>query len=89
MNYGILTNSGIIAYSTQVPGSKPMEESNPACPDGYRATYEWVDVGDKFVQVYNYVPLTDEEKEEIERHKQENIEIPDSDALKILLGGEE
>lgn len=86
MMYGVKTGNSIITYTHEVPNSKPMIESEPEQRENYRSTYEWVDDGGRFIQVFSYVPLTQEEIDENERHKRD--EEPSADELiDIIIGG--
>lgn len=83
MSYGKFVTSGLLVRDTPAGGYKPIIETNPETPDGYRAISRYEDTGESIVPVWEYIELSEEEKAEIEAHG-----IDDSEALAILLGGD-
>ena len=82
MNYGRFVNAGLLVRSTPADGYKPIVETAPETPEGYRAISRYVDAGENIISVWEYIELTEEEKEEIERRG-----VDPAEALAILLGG--
>lgn len=82
MSYGRFVNAGLLVRSTPADGYKPIVETAPGTPEGYRAVSRYVDAGDTITTEWEYIELTDEEKREIEEHG-----IDDAEALAIILGG--
>ena len=83
MSYGRFVNAGLLVRSAPADGYKPIVETAPETPEGYRAVSHYEDAGETIVSVWEYIELTDEEKEEIERHG-----IEDAEAYKIIFGGD-
>lgn len=84
MSYGRFVNAGLLVRNTPEDGYKPIVETAPETPDGYRAISHYEDEGETIVSVWEYIELTDEEKQESEAHG-----IGDAEAYKIIFGGGE
>ena len=84
MSYGRFVNGGLLVRSTPTDGYKPIVETSPETPDGYRAISHYEDTGSNIVTVWEYIELTEEEKAEIEAHGIDNAE-----AFAIIFGGAE
>lgn len=82
MRYGKFVNKGILARESPAKNYKPIEETAPETPEGFRAVYRYVDAGDVIVTEWEYIELTDEEKREIEERG-----IDDAIAFDIIFGG--
>lgn len=83
MSYGRFVNAGLLVRSNPTDGYKLIVETVPETPEGYRAVSHYEDAGETITTVWEYIELTDEEKEEIERHG-----IEDAEAYKIIFGGD-
>lgn len=83
MSYGRFVNAGLLVRSNPADGYKLIVETAPETPDGYRAVFHYEDEGETIVPVWEYIELTEEEKEEIERRG-----IDDAEAYKIIFGGD-
>ena len=83
MRYGKFISGGMLERDFPADGYKPIVETAPETPDGYRAVSHYEDAGETIVSVWEYIELTDEEKEEIERRG-----IEDAEAYKIIFGGD-
>ena len=84
MRYGKFISGGMLERDFPAEGYKPIEETPPETPDGFRAVFCYVDAGDAITTVWEYIELTDEEKREIEERG-----IDDAEALAIIFGGAE
>lgn len=82
MSYGKFVNAGLLVRETPADGYKPIVETAPETPNGYRAVSRYVDAGETITTEWEYIELTDEEKREIEERG-----VDDAEALEILLGG--
>lgn len=82
MSYGKFVSGGMLVRQTPAEGYKPIVETAPETPEGYRAISRYVEDGDVIRPMWEYIELTEEEKEEIERRG-----IDDSEAMAILMGG--
>lgn len=82
MRYGKFISGGMLERDFPAEGYKPIVETAPETPEGYRAVSRYVDAGDTIVSVWEYIELTDEEKREIEERG-----VDDAEALAIILGG--
>lgn len=82
MSYGRFVNAGLLVRNAPADGYKPIAETAPEPPEGYRAVSRYVDAGDTITTEWEYIELTDEEQREIEERG-----IDDADALAIILGG--
>lgn len=83
MKYGKFISGGMLERDFPADGYKPIVETAPETPDGYRAVSHYEDEGENIVSVWEYIELTDEEKEEIERRG-----IEAAEAYKIIFGGD-
>ena len=83
MRYGKFVNKGILVRESPADGYKPIVETAPETPDGYRAVSSYVDAGETITTEWEYIELTDEEKREIEERG-----IDDAEALAIIFGGD-
>lgn len=83
MRYGKFISGGMLERDFPAEGYKPIVETAPETPDGYRAVSCYEDAGETIVSMWEYIELTDEEKEEIERRG-----IEDAEAYKIIFGGD-
>lgn len=84
MRYGKFVNKGILVRESPADSYKPIEETAPETPEGYRAIYRYVDAVDVITTEWEYIELTDEEKREIEKRGIDNAE-----AFDIIFGGAE
>lgn len=84
MSYGKFVRGGMLVRQTPTDGYKPIVETAPETPDGYRAVSRYVDAGETITTEWECIELTDEEKREIEERG-----IDAAEALEILLGGGE
>ena len=82
MSYGKFVSGGLLVRQSTADGYKPIVETSPETPEGYRAVSRYVDAGGKITTEREYIELTDEEKREIEERG-----IDDAEALAIILGG--
>lgn len=83
MRYGKFISGGMLERDFPADGYKTIVETAPETPDGYRAVSYYEDAGETIVSVWEYIELTDEEKEEIERRG-----IEAAEAYKIIFGGD-
>lgn len=83
MRYGKLISGGMLERDYPADGYKPIIDTPPETPDGFRAVCSYVDDEDAIRPVWEYIELTEEEKEEIEQRGIDNAE-----AFDILFGGE-
>lgn len=81
MRYGKFISGGLLVRDFPDDGYKPIVETAPETPDGYRAISHYEDAGETINAVWEFVELTEEEKQEIEERG-----IEDAEALEILLG---
>lgn len=86
MLYAKIISKGVLVRETPFDGAKPLVNTAPETPDGFRAVSAYVDDGDSIRKVWDYVELTDDEKREIERKKEMYPSAEES--LNILLGGD-
>lgn len=84
MRYGKFISGGMLERDFPAEGYKPIIDTPPETPDGFRAVSRYVEDGDAIRPVWEYIELTEEEKEEIERRG-----IDNSDAFGIIFGGGE
>lgn len=84
MRYGRFISGGMLERDFPAEGYKPIVETAPETPDGYRAVSRYVDAGETITTEWEYIKLTDEEKREIEERGIENAE-----AFDIIFGGAE
>lgn len=62
MRYGKFISGGMLERDFPADGYKPIVETAPETPDGYRAVSYYEDVGETIISVWEYIELTDEEK---------------------------
>lgn len=82
MKYGKFIGGGMLERDFPAEGYKPIAETVPETPEGYRAVSRYVDAGETITTEWEYIELTDEEKREIEERG-----IDAAEALAIILGG--
>jgi hypothetical protein len=82
MRYGRIINGGCLVRESPADGYKLIIDTPPETPDGFRAVSRYVEDGDAIRPVWEYIELTEEEKEEIERRG-----IDNSEAFGIIFGG--
>lgn len=68
MRYGKFVTYGLLVRDTPAEGYKPIIETSPETPDGYRAISHYEDTEESIVPVWEYIKLSEEEKAEIEAH---------------------
>lgn len=69
MRYGKFINKGILVRESPAYGYKPIVETAPETPKDHRAIFHYEDNGDSIVTVWEYIALTEEEKDEIAAHE--------------------
>lgn len=66
--YAKIVRRGVLVSEFPLDGYKPLINTRPEPPEGYRAVSELVDEANAILEIWKYIELTDEEKREAADH---------------------